>query len=136
MIRRMAWLLLLLLPCILPAQVLVANPDVPLRAIERSRARAYFFLRLHEWPDGTPVRLFVLDDRAPLHRRFSKEVLGVLPQSLRRTWDRMLFAGLAQPPERVGSIEEMRRRVATTPGALGYLPKGETDESVRVLPVH
>ncbi|MGH8512671.1 MAG: hypothetical protein ACREV8_01720, partial [Gammaproteobacteria bacterium] len=43
----------------------------------REQLRAIFFVRQTKWPDGTPVRVFVLPDRHAFHIRFTKEVLGV-----------------------------------------------------------
>jgi len=92
-------------------------------------------MRLREWPDGTPVRVFVLGDKHPLHERFCKQELGVLPHRLRRTWDRAVFAGVGQAPEQVSEVDEMIQRIATIPGAIGYLPEDRVDETVRKLTI-
>jgi len=83
--------------------------------------RAIFFVRQTKWPNGTPVRVFVLPDRHALHIRFTKEVLGVYPYQLRSTWDRMVFSGTGVPPTVVQGADEMRSRVEATPGGIGYL---------------
>ena len=124
--------LLLCLPVV--PQTLVAHPGVSVKHIDRNMARSFFSMRLIEWSDGTPVRVFVFDDKHPLHVEFCQRELGVFPQQLRRAWDRMVFAGLGQSPTQVITIEEMRERIANTPGAIGYLPKDEIDETVRQLP--
>ena len=36
-------------------------------------------------------------------------------------WDRLVFSGTGQAPDTVTSTEEMLARVASTPGAIGYL---------------
>ena len=56
--------------------------------LDRKQLRATFFVRQTKWPDGTPVRVFVLPDRHALHIPFTKQVLGVYPYQLRPTWDR------------------------------------------------
>ncbi len=56
--------------------------------LEREQLRATFFARQTKWPDGTPVRVFVLPDRHAHHIRFTNEVLGVYPYQLRSTCDR------------------------------------------------
>jgi hypothetical protein len=89
--------------------------------IDRAQLREIFFLRRTNWPDGTPIRIFVLRDQDALHIRFAKEVLGVFPYQLRSAWDRMVFTGIGVPPAVVYSVDEMRKRVDETPGAIGYL---------------
>ncbi|MGH2357640.1 MAG: hypothetical protein ACRDGJ_06455 [Candidatus Limnocylindria bacterium] len=105
-----------------------ADPLVVPNAGSRSRAtpltrtelRDIFFVRHTKWPNGDPIRVFVLPDRHPLHVRFSKEVLGVYPYQLRSTWDRILYSGTGVPPTVVNTPQEVRERVDETPGAIGY----------------
>ena len=89
--------------------------------LDREQLRAIFFVRQTKWPDGTPVRVFVLPDRNAFHIRFTKEVLGVYPYQLRSTWDRMVYSGTGVPPTVVQAVDEMRSRVEATPGGIGYL---------------
>ncbi|MGH8521384.1 MAG: hypothetical protein ACREU9_08215 [Gammaproteobacteria bacterium] len=89
--------------------------------LDREKLRAIFFVRQTKWPDGTPVRAFVLPDRHALHIRFTKEVLGVYPYQLRSTWDRMVYSGTGVPPTVVQGVHEMRGRVEATPGGIGYI---------------
>jgi len=85
--------------------------------------REIFFMRLSSWPDGSPIRVFVLPDDHPLHIRFAKEILGVYPFQLRSAWDRLVFSGTGVSPTLVESVEEMRSRIESTPGAIGYTDK-------------
>jgi hypothetical protein len=89
-------------------------------SLTRTELRDIFFARQTKWPNGDPIRVFVLPDRHPLHVRFSKEVLGVYPYQLRSTWDRILYSGTGVPPTVVNSPQEARERVDETPGAIGY----------------
>jgi len=85
--------------------------------------REIFFMRLTSWPDGTPIRVFVLPDKHPLHVRFSKEILGVYPFQLRAAWDRLVFSGTGLTPHVVETVDEMLERVQVTPGGIGYVNK-------------
>lgn len=114
---------------------LVVHPGVAERHISLNRVRAYFFHRLRQWSDGSPVKVFVLTASDSIHSTFIKSVLGVHPFQLEKAWERHVFAGLGTAPARVDSIGEMRKRVAGTPGAIGYLPQDEIDESVRLLQI-
>ena len=92
-------------------------------------------MRLHAWPDGVPIKVFVLKDRDPIHIAFCKKVLNVFPHQLRWAWDRLVFSGTGQAPFQVDSEETMRAKVASTPGAIGYLKRTLINGSVRVLSI-
>ncbi len=118
-----------------PTMVAIAHPASSEDVIPRASLRAIFGMLLQKWPGNTPVKVFVLRDDAPEHARFSKSVLQVFPHQLRMAWDRQVFSGQGQYPEQLGSIQEMLSRVASTPGAMGYVKASEVDDNVRVLKV-
>lgn len=113
----------------------IVHPGVGVRHLSRNSLRAIFGMRLRAWQDGSPVRVFVLPDDASLHNLFAKEKLSIFPYQLRSAWDRLIFSGTGQAPFLVNSEEEMRIRVATTPGAIGYLKRVNIDDSVQILHV-
>ncbi len=112
---------------------LVVNPSVPDTKLSPSTVRALFNMRLLQWSDGTPVRVYVLPDDNALHRQFCKRYLGVFPHQLRYSWNRRVYSGIGQSPHQVKNVEEMRQRIADTPGAIGYLPEDLIDDSVRAV---
>lgn len=114
---------------------IIVNRGVSVSSVSQQRVRAMFAMKLLQWPDGQQVRVFVLADDVPLHRTFSKEVLGVYPYQLRQTWDRLVYSGTGQAPTEVGSEAEMLKRVARTPGALGYARHAQPGDRVRILSV-
>lgn len=113
--------------------VLVAHPDVQTPRLTRDTTRAIFAMRQRTWPDGQAVRVYVLSNDNPVHRSFVKERLAVYPHQLQLAWDRMVFSGTGQAPTKVFSQVEMRERIASTPGALGYLEREYLDDSVIVI---
>jgi ABC-type phosphate transport system substrate-binding protein len=114
-------------------QEVIVNPHLKKESLKLSALRAIFSMRLRAWPDGTPVKVFVLGDEAQVHINFSKKKLQIFPHQLRYAWDRLVYSGTGQAPIKVSSEEEMRKKVAATPGAIGYLPKDLIDKSVHVL---
>jgi hypothetical protein len=113
----------------------ITHSGINEKYLSRSGLRAIFGMRTHIWPDGTAVKVFVMPDDAPLHAVFSKEKLNVFPYQLRAAWDRLVFSGTGQAPETVTSPEEMLAKVASTPGAIGYLTKSRMDGRVNVLQI-
>lgn len=118
------------------AQVLIVNDSTTVAELTRNEARLYVTMRLKQWPDGTQVKLFVLPDDNDLHQRFVNVVLGLYPYQLRRVWDRQIFTGTGQAPTRVSSEDEMIQRVASTPGAIGYIESSEPSLGVRAVQIH
>lgn len=106
-----------------PVVEVIVSPSLKSMALDRSILRAVFTMRLRQWPDGSPVRVFVLPDDNPLSDRFYRERLGMYSYVLRQAWDRMVFTGTGFAPTVVESEEKMRELVRTTPGAIGFVRK-------------
>jgi hypothetical protein len=101
---------------------LIANNSVELSELNTSSLRAIFSLRKRSWDNKIPVRVFVLPDSHPLHKKFCKKILKIYPYVLRDQWDRAIFSGAGNPPTVVKNIDELRRLIQATPGAIGYAP--------------
>ncbi len=135
------WLLLglMLCPPAMAVEVIV-NSDVPDQTISQSTLRAIFSMHMRQWPNGKPVRVFVLPEDNAIHISFSKEVLNTFPHQLKRSWDILVFSGSGQAPGMAGSPAEMLQKVSSTPGAIGYLPDGYPiggkNENVHILQSH
>ncbi len=114
---------------------LVANRSIDFETISKSTLRSIFSMRMTQWPDGTPIRVFVMGDKTSQHTDFTKHILGVFPHQLRRAWDRQIYSGMGQAPIKVETEQEMLEQIATTPGAIGYLSEENINEQVRILPV-
>ena len=133
--RFYVWLLLMFVSLQAAAVEVIANRSVAGTTLPLASARALFGMRLTKWPDGRPVQVFVLPDSNPVHVALCKERLNLYPYQLRQSWDRLVYSGMAQAPIEVATEEEMISRVATTPGALGYVRKLKPNDPVKVLNV-
>jgi ABC-type phosphate transport system substrate-binding protein len=132
-----SWLLLalLLVPAYSDAQslTLIVNPQLDVTAISRNKARGIFSMRLREWSDGTPIVVYVLPDKADLHRDFVQNILTMFPHQLRRHWDRYVYTGIGQAPIEVSDVNEMITRVHNTAGAIGYIREETADANIRTI---
>lgn len=136
------FLLMLAALCLSTAQAegnvgVIVNAANPVGELNRTTVRSIFSMRVRQWPDGTPITVFVLPDRDEQHRRFCTEVLRVYPYVLRDTWDRLVFTGTGQAPVQVASAKELERMVGLVRGAIGYTvdkgsPSRDTDRFVFV----
>lgn len=107
-------------PTLADSVEVITSPDRAGIPIDRMLLRALFTMRVREWPDGKPAQVFVLPDSHEVHARFLREQLGTYPYVLRGAWDRMVFTGTGFAPTLVNSEQEMREKVQSTPGAIGY----------------
>lgn len=111
----------------------ITHPGVNSNYLSKNLLRSIFGMRLRTWQNGVPVRVFVLPDDVPLHSTFTKQKLNIFPYQLRSAWDRMVYSGTGQAPFVVHTEEEMRARIASTPGAIGYLNGSMIDDSVQIV---
>jgi hypothetical protein len=112
----------------------LVSPDQAHTRLDRTLLRAIFTMRLRQWPDGTAVHVFVLPDHDAATDRFCREQLGTYPYVMRDTWDRMVFTGTGLAPTVVASEQEMRERIRSTPGAIGYVHGDDTSDSRSFFP--
>lgn len=131
--RLYGWFFLIFISPQAVAVDVIVNRAVAGNSLAEASARAFFGMRLSKWPDGRPVQVFVLPDAHPAHVSLCKEQLNLYPYQLRQSWDRLVYSGLAQAPVEVATEEEMISRVATTPGALGYVRKVRANDPVKIL---
>ena len=115
--------------------MLISHPSVTVDAMTLNTTRLMFSMQLRQWPDGVPVQVFVLPDNSQVHRAFAKDRLSLYPRQLRRVWDRQLYSGTGQVPETVDSEQQMRDRIASTPGSVGYISSEMIDDTVKVLEI-
>lgn len=111
----------------------VVHPEVIEKSVSVNVLRAIFSMSMRNWSNGKAIKVFVLPDNDALHLEFSKEKLNVFPYQLRLAWDRLVFSGTGQAPINVYSNEEMLDKVASTPGAIGYLKTTYIRDGVHVL---
>ncbi|WP_250885690.1 substrate-binding domain-containing protein [Shewanella jiangmenensis] len=101
---------------------IISFDSVDTEALSVPELRLIFSRQKLFWPDGTPIRVFVLPPDSAFHKRFCTETLELLPYVLQRNWDRQVSSGTADRPQIVSTIAEMEVKVRETPGAIGYLP--------------
>lgn len=100
--------------------VIITNRDVT-EVIDNNVVRSIALLNRRFWRDGVPIRLVVLTENHKLHVGFVSQNVGIQPYQLDRAWQRRIYAGLAEPPIRVDSVEKMLAVVRQTRGAIGYV---------------
>ncbi|WP_156495025.1 MULTISPECIES: hypothetical protein [unclassified Oleiphilus] len=110
------------------AQSVITHLSTLTDTLSLNELRAIFSLRARAWPDGTKITVVVFQDTNPVHRSFLMNTLKMLPHQLRRQWDRYIYSGIGQGPVVVQSVEDMLATINNTPGAIGYVEGGMSNE--------
>lgn len=103
------------------AQVaVVANPSVAARPLDAPTLLDIYTGAIKTWTDGMPIVLVDLKNRTSAKEAFY-DFLGMSPSRMKSIWMKNLLAGEGSPPESIASEDDLIARVASTPGAMGYV---------------
>ena len=103
--------------------VVVVNPQsASTDVLSSAQLRRIFTMRQSSWPNGKPIKVFVLHKSDAIHDAFTKSVLQLFPYQLERVWNKLVFSGLADKPTEVDSASQMAEAIASHVNAIGYLP--------------
>lgn len=122
-------------PLLAGDQKLVSNPPPEILQLTVNEARSIFSMRVTNWPDGTPITVYVMPVKSTPHRDFVRTTLKLLPHQLKRKWDRLVYTGTGMAPIEVKDASEMRERVLNTPGSVGYLNSDLGDKQLNYVEV-
>lgn len=113
--------------------VMVVHSDYPQNDISVEIVRRLYTGTVTRLPDGTRV---ILTEYAPVRAMFYRAVSNMTIDEIRRRWLSIIFSGAGgRPPTEFIDVEELKRFVANTRGALGFMPWSEVDDRVKVLTV-
>ena len=75
----------------------------------------------------------VVFQKGPVRAPFESGVVGRAGAQLTSHWSRLVFTGRAKAPEDLADDAAVKAKLASTPGAIGYISDGAVDASVKVL---
>ena len=117
------------------AQTILVHPNNHNSAISPNKLRAIYSMKTRVWPDQTPISVFILNPHSKAHRNFCIKQLNIFPYQLQRVWDVMVYSGTGQAPIEVKSEDEMIKKIANTPGSIGYIVDPEVPDNVKIIQV-
>jgi len=113
----------------------IVHPSNPVREIDRSFVAQAFLKKVIHWPSGVPIQPIDLEQRSPVRRRWSDEVLNRSVEAVKSYWQQMIFSGRGLPPPEVTSDEQVIDFVLHRAGAIGYVSADANLHGVRALSV-
>jgi hypothetical protein len=133
LMRRLIVAVLLLAGPARAGAVLIGNAQTPAGTLDRESARKLLLGETLFWPSGAAVEVLeVRADEAAVEAGYLELTHKTLTQ-VRAAWNRLVFAGKAEPPVRVGTSGEAKAVVAKRPGSVALVDSAAVDGSVRVL---
>jgi len=110
----------------------IANLSVPLAKIEKSDLLDLYTGDMSLWTDGKAIVICDLKQKGEVRDSFYS-YLGKSPHRIKSIWLKRMLSGDADPPTFLDSEEEMLKKVASTPGAIGFVSLSKIDEDVKTL---
>ena len=113
--------------------VLIVHASCPVSRLSADDARKLLLGEDLSWRNGDAAQLVELraDDAA-----ISSGYLAIAhktPSQIRAEWNRLIFAGRANPPLRFGTAEEVRAAVGRVPGAFAVIDSASVDGTVKIV---
>ncbi len=115
------------------AQVaVVAHKEVPLDSLTKAQLLDFYSCEVKHWDKQAPIVVVDLKQQSEVKDAFYK-FLGMTASRMKTIWLKKLLMGEGVEPLVVKSEEEMLKKVATTPGALGFISLGKVTNEVKKL---
>lgn len=116
-------------PCL--AGSVVVGADSPAGALDAEAVKRVFLGR--EATVGGKPAVVVYQKAGAAKTAFESGVLGRSGADLAGYWSKLIFTGKAKAPEELSGDAAVKAKVASTPGAIGYIDDGAVDGTVKVL---
>ena len=113
--------------------VVIVHPNSTVETLSQASLRAIFGMRNRTWQGGQSVKVFVYEDKDPIHIEFTKNTLKTFPYNLRRIWERRIYSGTGQSPTTLSTQDEMVEMVSKTENAIGYISYEKVTDKVKVV---
>lgn len=135
---------LTLIALVAPAVALAADADIavvvnkgnPTNSLTKSQLRKLILADQDSWPNGQKVTLVMRNPGNPEREGVLRSVCRMSEDDYNQYSIHASFNGSsASPVKMLASPEAIRQYVASAPGALGFIPASDVDESVKVLSI-
>ena len=111
---------------------IIANPSVEEYSIDKQDVLKIYTVATTQWKNGSPVVAFDLKDEGKTRNAFY-DYINRTPLEMRRGWMKMVSSKTGKAPEAIATEEELVEKVASTPGAIGYVASAKVGKKVKVL---
>lgn len=116
------------------AQVaVIVSPQSTATALTQDQVASLFLGKSDSLPGAGTALLLDQPASSAVRETFYTKATGKSPAQVKATWSRLVFSGKGNPPKEMGDSMAIKKAVATTANAVGYVEKNAVDGSVKVL---
>lgn len=130
--RLIASAMLLVAASAFAAPALIGNKNVASEKLDAATVKAVFLGKKVAWDGAGRVTLAVLKG-GPVAEDFLKGAVEMSVSAFNNHWRRLAMTGGGTAPKSFDKEEDLRKFVAETPGAIGFVDSANADASVAVL---
>ncbi len=110
----------------------IAHKQVPADSIEKSKLVDIYTGDIKRWNDDLAVVVFDLRPKNDIKKRFY-DFLGKSTSRMKSIWLKKMLSGEGDPPESLKSEEQILKKVASTPGAIGFVREEMVSNRVKKI---
>ncbi len=112
--------------------VIIAHKSVPVDTLKKSELLDLYIGDVRFWVDDVPVVTLELEPEDNIKTLFYS-FLDRRPSWMKSIWLKKMLSGEGDPPLFMNSMEDILKKVASTPGAIGYINQADVTTDVKVL---
>lgn len=112
--------------------VIVVHPSCPVSRLSLDDARKLLLGEDLSWSNGDPTQFVEMRGEDPAISAAYLAIARKTPSQIRAEWNRLVFAGRANPPLRFNTAAEVRDAVGRLPGAFAVIDSSAADASVKI----
>jgi len=116
-------------PALSAEVAVIVHPSVPVREINRTQLLDLYSGDVKEWRNGAPIIVLDLKPKSGIKDAFYS-YLGKSSSRMKSIWMKNLLSGEGDPPQAQASETEILQKVASTPGAIGYIDRSLVTDAV------
>ena len=114
------------------APTVIGNKNIAAEKLDAATAKAVFLGKKVSWDTGGRVVLAVLKG-GPVADEFLQKATEMNASGFTNYWRRLAMTGGGTAPKSFEKEEDLRKFVAETPGAIGFVDSASVDASVAVI---
>ena len=112
--------------------VVVVSATSTVTTLSQQQIAAIFLGNNARLPDGEQVVPFDQTEGSGTRDEFYAKFTGKSAAQIKTHWSKIIFTGRGQPPKELSSAE-VKKQLAASPHAIGYIEKNMLDATLRVV---
>ena len=115
------------------ANVIIIGNPANKNTLDENQVTNIFLGKTREFPDGQIAKSIDQAEGSKARLEFYEKVIKKDETALKTYWSTLIFTGKASPPNALADDAAVKKFVAATPNAIGYIDSKSLDSSVKAL---